>query len=109
MVLFYTCSHPAYTVYMGVDKFENEKLLANGFPEDLWFHVDQHSSAHVYLRIPLDKWRELLKVKFPPQGVPPKGGLATLTEEDYRRVYFDDFFPLGTTGTEGVVILHFRS
>ena len=41
-----------YRVYMGKDKFENEDLLANGWPEDVWFHVDDLSSAHVYLRMP---------------------------------------------------------
>lgn len=40
-------------VYMGKDKFENEELLKYGFPEDVWFHVDDLSSAHVYLRMPL--------------------------------------------------------
>lgn len=89
MVLFFECSHPEYVVYMGTDKFENEKLLANGFPEDLWFHVDDFSSAHVYLRIPLKKWRALLCDKFPPKGIPPKGGMGQLTEEDYRSVIPD--------------------
>jgi len=37
---------------MGKDKVENEDLIKYGFPEDIWFHVDKHSSAHVYLRMP---------------------------------------------------------
>jgi hypothetical protein len=37
---------------MGKDKYENEELLKYGFPEDIWFHVDELSSAHVYLRRP---------------------------------------------------------
>ncbi len=41
-----------YVIYVGLDKFENEELLKYGFPEDIWFHVDKHSSAHVYLRLP---------------------------------------------------------
>lgn len=52
MVLFFDCSDPQYTVYMGKDKFENEELLKYGWPEDIWFHVDRLSSAHVYLRLP---------------------------------------------------------
>eukprot|EP00406_Dinophysis_acuminata_P042563 CAMPEP_0179309454 /NCGR_PEP_ID=MMETSP0797-20121207/51663_1 /TAXON_ID=47934 /ORGANISM="Dinophysis acuminata, Strain DAEP01" /LENGTH=227 /DNA_ID=CAMNT_0021019165 /DNA_START=1 /DNA_END=683 /DNA_ORIENTATION=+ len=52
MVFFFTCSDPQYVVYMGRDKFENEELLKYGFPEDIWFHVDKLSSAHVYLRLP---------------------------------------------------------
>ncbi len=53
---------------MGKDKFENEKLIEHGWPEDVWFHVDDLSSAHVYLRLPrgpmrrqfleTGKWRE---------------------------------------------------
>jgi hypothetical protein len=35
---------------MGKDKFENELLIKYGLPEDVWFHVDNMSSAHVYLR-----------------------------------------------------------
>ena len=52
MVFYFTCSDPWYTIYMGRDKYENEHLIARGWPEDLWFHVDNHSSAHVYLRLP---------------------------------------------------------
>lgn len=91
MVLFYECCDPNFVVYMGTDKFENEKLLASGFPEDVWFHVDKHSSAHVYLRIPMTAWRELLTVCYPPHGIPGKGeaGLSRLTEKDYRSMIPD--------------------
>lgn len=30
----------------------DEDLIAHGWPEDVWFHVDNLSSAHVYLRLP---------------------------------------------------------
>jgi hypothetical protein len=43
---------PQFKVYMGRDKFENEDLIKHGWPEDIWFHVDKLSSAHVYLRLP---------------------------------------------------------
>ncbi|GFS21481.1 coiled-coil domain-containing protein 25 [Elysia marginata] len=36
---------------MGFDKNENEELIRWGWPEDVWFHVDKLSSAHVYLRL----------------------------------------------------------
>lgn len=39
---------------MGKDKFENEFLIKYGLPEDVWFHVDDLSSAHVYLRMKPD-------------------------------------------------------
>ncbi|KAJ1968781.1 Coiled-coil domain-containing protein 25, partial [Dimargaris verticillata] len=38
-------------VYMGKDKYENEELIKHGWDEDVWFHVDKLSSAHVYLRM----------------------------------------------------------
>ncbi|XP_031569348.1 coiled-coil domain-containing protein 25-like [Actinia tenebrosa] len=58
MVFYFTsnASPPeTYTIYMGLDKFENEDLIKWGFPEDIWFHVDKLSSAHVYLRLPKGK------------------------------------------------------
>ena len=36
---------------MGRDKYENDQLIAHSFGEDVWFHVDEVSSAHVYLRL----------------------------------------------------------
>lgn len=41
-----------WDIYMGRDKFENEDLIKYGLPCDLWFHVDDLSSAHVYLVCP---------------------------------------------------------
>ena len=38
-------------IYMGKDKFENEELIKYALPHDIWFHVDEMSSAHVYLRM----------------------------------------------------------
>ncbi|CAM9692454.1 unnamed protein product, partial [Phaeothamnion confervicola] len=47
-------------LYMGKDKYENEDLIRYGLPEDVWFHVDDLSSAHVYLRMRRDeKFKEL--------------------------------------------------
>ena len=38
---------------MGKDKFENEDLIKYAWPDrDIWFHVEDLSSAHVYLRLP---------------------------------------------------------
>ncbi|XP_026190994.1 coiled-coil domain-containing protein 25 [Cyclospora cayetanensis] len=52
MVFTYQCSTPGYEIYMGRDKYENEDLIAYAFPEDVWFHVSELSSAHVYVRMP---------------------------------------------------------
>jgi hypothetical protein len=50
-MVFYFTTVEGYTIYMGADKYENEDLIKYGIPEDLWFHVDDLSSAHVYLRL----------------------------------------------------------
>ncbi|KAI5669329.1 hypothetical protein M9H77_19182 [Catharanthus roseus] len=53
-MVFYFKARPDagdYTIFMGLDKYENEELIKYGFPEDIWFHVDKMSSAHVYLRL----------------------------------------------------------
>ncbi|KAL0470603.1 hypothetical protein QR685DRAFT_524061 [Neurospora intermedia] len=54
MVFYFTStvvSPPAF-IYVGKDKFENEELIKHGWEEDVWFHVDKLSSAHIYLRLP---------------------------------------------------------
>ncbi|KAF9588369.1 hypothetical protein IFM89_008799 [Coptis chinensis] len=53
MVFYYKARPEAgnYTIFMGLDKHENEDLIKYGFPEDIWFHVDKMSSAHVYVRL----------------------------------------------------------
>lgn len=62
MVFFFYTEYESqrYVIYMGRDKFENEDLIAFGCPNDLWFHVDDLSSAHVYLKLPKDMdWEDL--------------------------------------------------
>ena len=54
MVFFFETAG-GYTIYMGKDKYENEDLIKYGLPEDMWFHVDDMSSAHVYLRLQKDQ------------------------------------------------------
>jgi len=56
--VFYFTSNvvePPSIIYVGKDKHENEELIKWGWPEDIWFHVDKLSSAHVYLRMPEGK------------------------------------------------------
>ncbi|KAF2645245.1 DUF814-domain-containing protein [Massarina eburnea CBS 473.64] len=43
---------PSAFIYVGKDKVENEELIAHGWDEDVWFHVDNLSSAHIYVRLP---------------------------------------------------------
>jgi len=53
-MVFYFISNvvsPPFKIFMGAEKYENEDLIKWGWPEDVWFHVDKVSSAHVYLRL----------------------------------------------------------
>lgn len=54
MVFYFesTAISPPALIYMGRDKYENEELIRWGWPEDVWFHTDKLSSAHIYLRLP---------------------------------------------------------
>ena len=43
-MVFYFVSNvvePPTTLFMGLDKYENEDLIKWGWPEDVWFHVDK--------------------------------------------------------------------
>ncbi|KAK6510057.1 hypothetical protein TWF481_004770 [Arthrobotrys musiformis] len=53
MVFYFTSNvvEPAAYIYVGKDKVENEELIKHGWDEDVWFHVDKLSSAHIYLRL----------------------------------------------------------
>ncbi|KAG6005273.1 Coiled-coil domain-containing protein 25 [Claviceps lovelessii] len=62
MVYYFSSSvvDPAGFIYVGKDKFENEDLIKYGWEEDVWFHVDKLSSAHIYLRTtPHQTWDSL--------------------------------------------------
>ena len=50
-MVYYFTSRDGHTIYVGKDKFENEELIKYGLPIDIWFHADEYSSAHVYLRL----------------------------------------------------------
>ncbi|KAJ2157987.1 Coiled-coil domain-containing protein 25 [Coemansia sp. RSA 552] len=47
MVLYFSSSavKPPATIYMGKGKFENEDLIKHGWPEDVWFHVEQAAAS----------------------------------------------------------------
>jgi hypothetical protein len=51
MVFYFKSRCGEYTLYMGKDKYENEDLIKHGWDEDVWWHVDDLSSAHVYCRL----------------------------------------------------------
>jgi hypothetical protein len=49
--LFFTNSCPA-----------DEELIAHGWNEDVWFHADNLSSAHIYVRLPEgEDWEKMTK------------------------------------------------
>mmetsp|Transcript_8476 Transcript_8476/g.12514 ORF Transcript_8476/g.12514 Transcript_8476/m.12514 type:complete len:235 (+) Transcript_8476:44-748(+) len=50
MPYYYDSEFGDYTIYVGEDKYENDDLIKYSWPEDIWFHVDNFSSAHLYLR-----------------------------------------------------------
>jgi len=51
MPYVYDCDElQGYILFLGRDKYENDALLEYSLPLDWWFHVDKHSSAHVYVR-----------------------------------------------------------
>jgi hypothetical protein len=40
----------------------DEELIAHGWDEDVWFHVDNLSSAHIYVRLPEgEDWEAMTK------------------------------------------------
>jgi len=53
MVYYFTSNvvTPSASIYAGKDKVENEDLIKYGLEEDIWFHADKLSSAHIYLRL----------------------------------------------------------
>ncbi|KAK4547379.1 hypothetical protein LTR36_001035 [Oleoguttula mirabilis] len=57
MVYYFTSKavDPPAFIYVGKDKVENEDLIAHGWPDDVWFHVDNLSSAHIYVRLRADQ------------------------------------------------------
>ncbi|TVY55821.1 Coiled-coil domain-containing protein [Lachnellula suecica] len=62
MVYYFTSNvvSPSAFVYVGKDKVENEDLIKFGMEEDVWFHADKLSSAHIYLRMNEgDSWESI--------------------------------------------------
>ncbi|TYG57938.1 hypothetical protein ES288_D08G182300v1 [Gossypium darwinii] len=66
MVFYFKAQAEAgdYTIFMGLDKYENEELIKYGFIKDIWFHVDKMSSAHVYLRLKKGQTIEDIRERF---------------------------------------------
>ncbi|KAI1610326.1 hypothetical protein EDD36DRAFT_443861 [Exophiala viscosa] len=55
-----TVVDPPAFLYVGKDKVENEDLIKFGWDEDRQFHVDNLSSAHLYLRLKAgESWKSI--------------------------------------------------
>jgi hypothetical protein len=55
LVMWFTSFHPAAVCPATLPawvRYENEELLRYMWPTDVWFHVDDLSSAHVSDRVP---------------------------------------------------------
>jgi len=56
-MVFYFKARPEagdYTIFMGLDKYENEELIKYGFPEDIWYRTPALSNFLSYsLRLSL--------------------------------------------------------
>ena len=63
-MVFFFATLNGHIIYMGKDKYENEDLIKYGFKEDIWFHVDDLSSAHVYLRLKEDETFETMDKEY---------------------------------------------
>lgn len=55
--IFACSSHSSLTYWCVTD----EDLIKYAWPQDIWFHVDKLSSAHVYLRLPesISSWETI--------------------------------------------------
>ena len=61
MPFHFTSDYDDISIYMGIDRDENELMLKYGCNRDLVFHVDKLSSAHLYLRTSNDIDDKLFK------------------------------------------------
>lgn len=51
----------AVLVFDSLSRTTDEDLIKYAWPQDVWFHVDKLSSAHVYLRLPesISSWEAI--------------------------------------------------
>jgi hypothetical protein len=56
-----TCSFILGVISYQQPNVPDEELIKYAWPQDIWFHVDKLSSAHVYLRMPdtLASWESI--------------------------------------------------
>lgn len=48
--LFIHETNKQYTVLIGKNKYENESIIKQSNPHDLWFHLEKMSSPHIILQ-----------------------------------------------------------
>lgn len=67
-----------YDLYIGENKYENDKIIKMSDQNDLWFHLEKFSSAHIVLKsrgddIPRKYIKEIgAKFSYNKKGLPKK-------------------------------------
>ncbi|EJC98373.1 cytoplasmic protein [Fomitiporia mediterranea MF3/22] len=113
MVLFFTSTamDPPVTIYMGKDKFENEDLIKYAWPQDVWFHVDKLSSAHVYVRLPesVPSWEGIPQAVLDDAAQLVKANSIEGNKKDNQTIIYTPASNLKKTGDMAVGQVSFHS
>ncbi|KAF3217848.1 hypothetical protein TWF106_007811 [Orbilia oligospora] len=86
MVFYFTSNvvdPPAY-IYVGKDKVENEELIKHGWDEDVWFHADKLSSAHIYLRLSEGNKKDNVAIIYTPWSNLRKDGSMAVGQVSFK-------------------------
>ncbi|RKP36569.1 hypothetical protein BJ085DRAFT_43634 [Dimargaris cristalligena] len=104
-----TAVSPKAQIYVGKDKVENEELIKHGWDEDVWFHVDKLSSAHIYLRMtPGQTWDNLPQALLIDLGQLTKANSIEGNKNDDITIIYTPWSNLKKTGDMAVGQVSFR-
>ncbi|KAI1366129.1 coiled-coil domain-containing protein 25 [Xylaria arbuscula] len=111
MVYYFTSNvvTPSAYVYVGKDKFENEELIKHGWEEDVWFHVDKLSSAHIYLRLREgDSWESIPEALVTDLGQLTKANSIEGNKKDNITIIYTPWSNLKKDGSMAVGQVSFK-
>jgi hypothetical protein len=100
---------PPAIIYMGKDKVENEDLIRYGDEDDVWFHVDKLSSAHVYLRLSSDTtWESIPSALLDDLSQLVKANSIEGNKRDNQQIIYTPWSNIKKTGdlAVGTVMFH---